>query len=265
MSPPQLDTPVVILAGGLGTRLAGEAEFRPKPLVKIGRHPVLWHIMKIFSHFGFRNFIICLGHKGEMIREYFYHYQVNTGDVLFDAGSRTFTPIRAHEDDLDWKVLLADTGEETMTGGRIARIAPYVGTDDFLVTYGDGVADIDVQALVDTHRRLGKTATVTGIQPTSRFGELMVSEGLVSAFREKQASDGWVNGGFFVFNKRIFEHLDGDRCVLEQSPLRTLAEERDLAVYQHRGFWQCMDTMREVELLNRLWADSSRPPWKVWG
>jgi glucose-1-phosphate cytidylyltransferase len=162
-----LDMPVVILAGGLGTRLASETEYRPKPLVKVGHQPILWHLMKIYSHHGFKNFIICLGYKGEMIREYFYHYRLNTGDVLLETAAERFTPLRSHQDEVDWKIILADTGKNTMTGGRIARIKDYIGSDEFLVTYGDGLADIDVGAVVKTHRAHGRIATVTGVHPTS--------------------------------------------------------------------------------------------------
>jgi len=258
-----LDLPVVILAGGLGTRVREETEYRPKPLVKIGHQPILWHIMKLYSHHGFKNFIICLGYKGEMIREYFYHYQLNTGDVLVDLEDESLRPLRGHADAVDWKVILADTGANTMTGGRIRRIKDYVGSDDFLVTYGDGVADVNVPALLKAHRQAGTVATLTGVQPSSRFGELTTEGNLVTQFREKLPVDEWINGGFFVFRKEVFDYLEGDATVLEQSPLKTLAAKRQLSVYRHSGFWQCMDTYREVELLNGLWA-SGRAPWKVW-
>src|SRR6267142_847543 len=254
-----LEMPVVILAGGLGTRLASETEYRPKPLVKVGHQPILLHIMKIYSHHGFKNFIICLGYKGEMIREYFFDYRLNTCDVLMDASTERFTPLRSHEDDVDWKVILAETGKDTMTGGRLARIKDYVGSDDFLVSYGDGLGDVDIGAVVAAHRAHGRIGTVTGVHPTSRFGELRVEANLVTSFHEKQATDGWINGGFFVFNRKIFDYLDGDASVLEQAPLRRLAAERQLGIYHHPGFWQCMDTVREVEVLNDLW-NGGRPP-----
>jgi len=254
---------VVILAGGYGTRISEESTIRPKPLVEIGGQPILWHIMKIYSHHGFKNFIICLGYKGEMIREYFFHYRLNTGDVLMDASTERFTPLRSHEDDVDWKVILAETGKDTMTGGRLARIKDYVGSDDFLVSYGDGLGDVDIGAVVAAHRAHGRIGTVTGVHPTSRFGELRVEANLVTSFHEKQATDGWINGGFFVFNRKIFDYLDGDASVLEQAPLRKLAAERQLGIYHHPGFWQCMDTVREVEVLNDLW-NGGRPPWRIW-
>jgi glucose-1-phosphate cytidylyltransferase len=258
-----LEMPVVILAGGLGTRLASETEYRPKPLVKVGHQPILWHIMKIYSFHGFKNFIICLGYKGEMIREYFFHYRLNTGDVLLDAGAERFTPLRSHQDEIDWRLILADTGKDSMTGGRIARIKDYIGSDEFLVSYGDGLADVDIGAVVAAHRAQGRIGTVTGVHPTSRFGELRLEGNLVTSFDEKQATDGWINGGFFVFNRKIFDYLEGDASVLEQAPLRRLAAEGQLGVYHHPGFWQCMDTAREVQLLNDLW-NSGRPPWRIW-
>jgi glucose-1-phosphate cytidylyltransferase len=259
-----LDLPVVILAGGLGTRVREETEYRPKPMVKIGHQPILWHIMKLYAHHGFKNFIICLGYKGEMIREYFHHYQLNTGDVLVDLNEKSTTPLRGHADAVDWKVVLADTGPNTMTGGRILRIKDYVGSDEFFVTYGDGLADVNLPGLLKSHRQAGTIATLTGVQPTSRFGELETEGDLVTQFREKQPLDEWINGGFFVFRKAIFDHLEGDATVLEQAPLRALAAKRQLSVFRHPGFWQCMDTYREVELLNGLWA-TGKAPWKVWG
>ncbi|MEZ0230872.1 MAG: glucose-1-phosphate cytidylyltransferase [Planctomycetota bacterium] len=260
---PDFDIPVVILAGGLGTRLREETEFRPKPMVKVGHQPILWHIMKLYSHYGFKNFIVCLGYKGEMIRDYFFQYQLNKGDVLVDVKAKTLTPLRDHADDVDWKVVLADTGKDTMTGGRIRAIKDYVKGDEFLVTYGDGVADVNLHALVKAHRQSGTIATLTGVQPTSRFGELELEGDLVTDFREKQPLDDWINGGFFVFKKAIFDYLDGPQTILEQAPLKTLAKKRQLSVYKHPGFWQCMDTYREAELLNGLWA-SGKAPWKVW-
>ena len=259
----QFETPVVILAGGLGTRLREETEYRPKPMVKVGHQPILWHIMKLYAHHGFKNFIVCLGYRGEMIRDYFASYQLHTGDVLVDVSAKSSTPIRGHADDVDWKVILADTGKDTMTGGRIARIKEYVGTDEFFVTYGDGVADVNIPSLLETHRRAGTIATLSGVQPSSRFGELTIEGDLVTDFREKLPRDEWINGGFFVFRREIFDYLDGDDTILEQKPLRTLAKERQLSVYKHPGFWQCMDTYRESELLNGLWA-SGKAPWKVW-
>ncbi|HVY60173.1 MAG TPA: glucose-1-phosphate cytidylyltransferase [Planctomycetota bacterium] len=256
--------PVVILAGGLGTRLKEETEYRPKPMVKIGHQPILWHIMKLYSHHGFRNFIVCLGYKGEMIREYFYHYKLYTGDVLVDVNARETRTLRASPDEVDWKVILADTGKDTMTGGRVKRIQDYVGSDEFFVTYGDGVADVDIGAALAAHRRAGTIGTVTGVHPVSRFGELVTEGDLVREFQEKQVAHDYVNGGFFVFRRKFFDYLEGgDATVLEQAPLRRLAAEGQLSMYRHDGYWQCMDTFRESELLNGLWS-SGKAPWKVW-
>jgi glucose-1-phosphate cytidylyltransferase len=198
-----------------------------------------------------------------MIRDFFANYQLNTGDVLVDVSSKTVRTLRGHADDVDWKVILADTGQETMTGGRIARIKDYVGSDEFLVTYGDGLADVNIQELLKAHRQAGTIATLTGVQPTSRFGELTLDGDLVTDFREKFPTEKWINGGFFVFRREIFDYLEGDKTILEQKPLRTLAANRQLSIHKHSGFWQCMDTYREAELLNGLWS-SGRAPWKVW-
>ena len=259
----KLDMPVVILAGGLGTRLKEETEYRPKPMVKVGHQPILWHIMKLYSHHGFKNFIICLGYKGEMIREYFYHYKLYTGDVLVDVNERATRTLRTSPDEVDWKVILADTGKDTMTGGRIKRIADYVGSDEFFVTYGDGVADVDITAALAQHRRSGTIGTVTGIHPVSRFGELKAEGDRVTEFQEKQLGQDWVSGGFFVFRRAFFDYIEGDSTVLEQAPLKRLTAERQLAMYRHPGYWQCMDTFRESEILNAAWA-SGKAPWKVW-
>lgn len=261
-----LDTniPVVILAGGLGTRLREETEYRPKPMVKIGNQPILWHIMKIYAQAGFKDFIVCLGYKGESIRQYFYDYTVYTGDVQIDLGQKTQIHVGNTFEHVDWRVLLADTGRDTMTGGRIRRVRDYIKTDRFMVTYGDGVADVDVKALVAAHHNSGALATLTGVRPTSRFGELKIENDRVVRFHEKEfLEEVWINGGFFVFEKKIFEYLDADSTILEQEPLRRLAGEKNLGVYRHPGFWQCMDTYREFEMLNKMW-DDGRAPWKVW-
>lgn len=257
--------PVVILAGGLGTRLREETEYRPKPMVRIGHQPIIWHIMKTYAQHGFRDFIVCLGYKGETIREYFLDYSVFTGDVKLDLGKKTQEHLGNTFEHVDWRVILADTGQATMTGGRVRRVRDYIPGDTFMVTYGDGVADVDVTALLETHRRAGTIATLTGVRPTSRFGELRMEGDLVTRFAEKEfLQEVWINGGFFVFDRKIFDYLDqGDDTVLEQEPLRRLAEERQLAVHRHPGFWQCMDTYREFEMLNKLWSEG-RAPWKVW-
>ncbi len=261
---PPLKIPVVILAGGLGTRLREETEYRPKPMVKVGPHPILWHIMKNYAHHGFKEFIVCLGYRGEMIRDYFLDYAAYTSDVMLDLGKRTQVQLGKSAEPIDWRVTLAETGQATMTGGRIRRIRDYVKADRFLMTYGDGLANVDVPKLLATHKKAGTIATLTGVRPTSRFGELTIEKDLVTRFAEKEyLEEVWINGGFFVFEKKIFDYLDDDATILEQEPLRRLSQERELAVYRHPGFWQCMDTYREFELLNRLW-DEGNPPWKMW-
>jgi glucose-1-phosphate cytidylyltransferase len=256
--------PVVILAGGLGTRLREETEYRPKPMVKIGHQPILWHIMKTYSHFGFRNFIVCLGYKGETIREYFLDYASYTGDLQLDLSNGSRTHLGNTFESVDWRVLLADTGQATMTGGRIRRIRDYIKTDRFMVTYGDGVADVDIGKLLETHQKAGRIATLTGVRPTSRFGELAVEGDRVARFAEKEfLQDVWISGGFFVFEKKIFDYLADDTTILEQEPLRRLSTEGQLTVYKHSGYWQCMDTYREVEILNKAW-ESGSAPWGVW-
>ena len=253
----------VLLAGGLGTRLREETEYKPKPMVEIGGRPILWHIMKMYAHHGFRDFIICLGYRGDMIREYFFNYELHNSDATITLGSRTVEFHNPH-DEQGWRVTLADTGDATLTGGRIKRIARYVTGDRFMVTYGDGVADIDISALVAHHCSHGKLATVTAVHPSSRFGQLSVENGLVRLFREKaQVEDGWINGGFFVFERGVLDLISGDKESLEQGLLDKLAKRNQLAVYPHSGFWQCMDTYREMQLLNHLWQER-RAPWAKW-
>lgn len=251
---------VVILAGGLGTRLREETEFRPKPMVEIGSRPILWHIMKGYANFGFRDFIICLGYKGDVIRDYFLNYRIRNSDFTITLGTNDIE-IHSGHDEWGWRVTLAETGLWTMTGGRLKRVAKYIDGDTFMATYGDGVANVNIHALLECHRRSGKLATVTAVRPSSRFGELSLEEGLVSSFEEKpQVQNSWINGGFFVFHRSVLDLIQGDEDRLETHVLKKLAEMRELAVYQHRGFWQCMDTLREMELLNKLWASGS-PPW----
>jgi len=256
--------PVVILAGGLGTRLREETEYRPKPMVKIGDQPILWHIMKTYAHHGFRDFIVCLGYKGEMIREYFVDFRVFSGDVVIDLAKGTHTHVGNTDHHVDWRVTLADTGQSTQTGGRIRRIERYIKADRFMVTYGDGVADVDIGKLLAAHRGAGRIATLTGVRPVSRFGELRVEGDKVVRFREKELlNEVWISGGFFVFERKLFDYLGDDDTVLEHEPLRRLADDGELTVYKHPGFWQCMDTYREFEILNAAWA-SGRAPWKIW-
>lgn len=253
---------VVILAGGLGTRLAEETVVRPKPMAEIGEKPILWHIMKTYSHYGLNEFVICLGYKGYMIKEYFSNYFLHNCDVTFDMRTNELC---VHQNvNEPWKVTLVDTGVETMTGGRVRRIRPYVEGETFMLTYGDGVADVDITALADFHAAHGKTATLTAVQPLGRFGALEVEGDVVREFREKPLGDGdWINGGFMVLEPAVFDRLDSDDTVLEQGPLRTLAEDGELRAFRHEGFWQPMDTLRDKRVLEDLW-DSGEAPWKVW-
>lgn len=255
---------VVILCGGQGTRLREETEFRPKPLVEVGGRPILWHIMKTYAHFGYRRFVLCLGYRGRMIKEYFLHYEAMTNDFTIQLGSlHSITHHGAHAEQ-DFQVTLAETGLPTMTGGRVKRVERYVTGDTFMVTYGDGLSDVDIRKLVEFHQAHGKAATVTGVRPSSRFGIIDVDDtGKVQSFAEKPRMENWASAGFFVFNRRIFDLLDGDECVLEREPLERLAREGELMVYRHDGFFFAMDTYREYQMLNQLW-DEGQAPWKVW-
>jgi glucose-1-phosphate cytidylyltransferase len=251
----------VILAGGLGSRLSEETTTRPKPMVEIGGKPMLWHIMKIYSAHGIDEFVICLGYKGYLIKEYFANYQLHTSDVTFDLASGT---LEVHRSDTEpWRVTLVDTGDATMTGGRLARVMHHLD-DDFCLTYGDGVADIDIAGLIDFHHRQGVLCTVTAVQPPGRFGALDVEGDRVTSFEEKPQGDGrWMNGGFFVCSPGVGSYLDGDSTVWEQEPLRRLASDGQLASYRHQGFWHAMDTLRDRNQLEELWA-SGGAPWRVW-
>ena len=254
---------VVILCGGLGTRLRDETEFRPKPMVEIGGRPLLWHIMKIYGHWGHDEFVLALGYKGEQIKQYFLNYEAMARDVTVRLGG---TPrVTLHGRGLEsWTVTLADTGAPAMTGARVKRVARYLPDDTFLLSYGDGVADIDLARLVAFHRGHGRLATVTGVRPPSRFGELLTSGTRVVEFSEKPStSQGYINGGFFVFNRGVFDYLsDEDGCVLEHEPLERLAKDRQLEMYPHEGYWQCMDTPRDLQHLHEAWQRGA--PWKVW-
>jgi len=263
-SQPLSDLDVVILCGGLGTRLREETEYKPKPMVEIGGQPILWHIMKHYHHFGVRNFILCLGYKGEVIRDFFLNYETNHSDVAVDLRSGS-VEVLSNGYAEDWRVVLADTGADTQTGARIKKALRYVRGNSFLATYGDGLADVDLNALLEHHRASERSATVTAVHPSSRFGELAINDGMVSSFREKpQVAGGWINGGFFVFDRHAFDGLKpGDNQPLETGVLESLAGRSELAVYQHDGFWQCMDTLRETQLLNDLW-DTGRAPWQSW-
>lgn len=254
---------VVILAGGLGTRLSEETLIRPKPMVEIGEKPILWHIMKIYSHFGFHDFVVCLGYKGYVIKEYFANYFLHMSDVTFDLAHNSMIIHRNHAE--PWNVTLVDSGFDSMTGGRIKRIQKYIGNEAFMLTYGDGVADVNVEELVAFHRAHGRRATITCTQPAGRFGALDLNEQhQVVAFQEKPAGDGgWVNGGFFVLNPEVFDYLAGDETIWERDPLERLAKDDQLMAYRHRGFWQPMDTLRDKNYLEELWRTHTAP-WKLW-
>lgn len=255
---------VVLLAGGLGTRISEESHLRPKPMVEIGGKPILWHIMKIFSEYGFHEFIICLGYKQYMVKEFFADYFLHTSDVTFDLANNK---MEVHNNYAEpWKVTLVDTGLNTMTGGRVKRIRKFVGSEPFLLTYGDGVADIDIQKLVEFHKSHGKIGTLTAVNVGQRFGVLDIgNKNQVNAFREKSSlSDGsYINGGFMVMNPEIFDYIDGDDTVFEKKPLESLAMAGELHAYVHNGFWKCMDTQREKIQLEELW-NADEAPWKIW-
>jgi glucose-1-phosphate cytidylyltransferase len=252
----------VILAGGLGTRLSEETTFRPKPLVEIGGRPLLWHIMKIYAAHGITDFIVCLGYKGYLIKEFFASYALHLSDVTFDLGARSVTTHR-HEAE-NWRVTLIDTGQATMTGGRIARILKYIEDDAFCLTYGDGVANVDIGASIAFHRAHGRLATVTAVYPPRRFGVLELEGSRVTGFREKPRGEGgYVNGGFFVLSPKIGRYLDSDETMWEQEPLQQLAEEGELCAFRHEGFFQPMDTLRDRNYLEQIWA-SGEAPWKCW-
>ena len=253
----------VLLAGGLGTRMREETEFRPKPMVEVGGRPVLWHIMKVLGAQGITDFVICAGYKSEYIKNYFYNYGASNLDFTVRLGDQSSTVFHGSHDEFDWTVTVADTGATTMTGGRIKKVEKYLDGEPFLATYGDGIADINLSGLMDFHASHGKTATMTTTQPSSRFGVVDInSAGLVEQFREKPKVNDWINIGYFLFQPEIFSYLN-DNSVLEEEPLRELANLNQLGAYKHSGFWQPMDTFRESQLLNSLW-NSGNAPWKVW-
>jgi glucose-1-phosphate cytidylyltransferase len=254
---------VVLLAGGLGTRLSEETQLRPKPMVEIGDHPMLWHIMKIYSHYGLNEFVICLGYKGYVIKEYFSNYFLHNCDVTFDMRDQS---MEVHQCAAEpWRVCLVDTGADTQTGGRLKRIAPYVGDDTFMMTYGDGIGDVDFSALLAFHQAHDALATVTAVQPLGRFGALRLGDdATVKSFEEKPEADGaLVNGGFFVLEPGVFDYIGGDDMPFERDPLEGLARDGQLRAFRHTGFWQPMDTLRDKRLLEELWQ-SGRAPWKSW-
>jgi glucose-1-phosphate cytidylyltransferase len=251
----------VILAGGLGSRISEESQVRPKPMVEVGGKPILWHIMKIYSAHGISEFVICLGYKGYIIKEYFANYFLHMSDVTIDLA---YNKVEVHQKGAEpWKVTLVDTGDATQTGGRLKRVAQYID-GDFCFTYGDGVADVDIKALVAYHRSKTVKATLTAVQPPGRFGALVLDDALVTSFQEKPKGDGgWINGGFFVLSPEVLELIEGDATVWEREPLESLAKRRSLAAYFHRGFWQPMDTLRDKNHLEEVWA-TGRAPWKMW-
>ncbi len=254
---------VVLLAGGFGTRISEESQFRPKPMIEIGGRPILWHIMKEYSHYGFNDFIICAGYKQDYIKEYFAHYYMYNSDISFDF---------AHDNSMEifnnnaepWKVTIINTGLNTLTGGRVKRIAPYVNNETFMLTYGDGVCDVNIKEVLKFHKKQGKICTITAVKPEGRFGILDIKENLIKSFREKDKQDvGYINGGYMVCEPAIFDYIENDATTLEQQPFERLAAEGQLVPFKHNGFWQCMDTMRDKEKLENLLA-ANKAPWKVW-
>jgi glucose-1-phosphate cytidylyltransferase len=256
---------VVILCGGLGTRLREETEYRPKPMVNIGNRPILWHIMKIYSHYGYNEFVLCLGYKGQVIKEFFYNYEVLNSDFTIELGKRNEIEIHNSNCESGWRITLADTGEKTLKGARLKKIEKYIDSDDFMVTYGDGVANININDLVKFHTEHNKMATLTGVMPPSRFGTFSLNKNMIEKFTEKPQTTGeYVNGGFFVLNRKIFDRLTtDDSCDFEMGILNKLAEEKELMMYKHSKEWMCMDTVRDVEYLNNLWS-SNKAFWKIW-
>lgn len=254
---------VVILAGGLGTRISEESHLKPKPMIEIGDKPILWHIMKYYSHYGYNDFIICLGYKSYVIKEFFADYFLHTSDITFDLQNNKMMVHNNYSE--PWKVTLVDTGLNTMTGGRVKRIQEYVGNEPFMLTYGDGVCDVNIHELVKFHKSHGKIATMTAIQPGGRFGALDIKDdNSILSFREKKQEDGgWINGGFMVLQPEIFDSISGDSTIFERDPLEKMANTNELRAFKHHGFWQCMDTIRDKILLEEL-LEKNEAPWKVW-
>lgn len=255
---------VVLLAGGYGTRISEESQFKPKPMIEIGGMPILWHIMKEYSHYGFNEFVICAGYKQHIIKEWFANYFLYTSDVTFDFTKGNDIIVHNKHSE-PWKVTVVDTGLNTMTGGRIKRVQPYIGDEPFLMTYGDGVCDVDICSLVDFHKSHGKIATLTAVQIEQQKGVLDIGgDNAVHSFREKNSNDGaLINAGYMVLEPKIFDYIDSDSTVFEKEPLTKLAENGQLMSYKHTGFWQCMDNKREMDLLEKLWGNGNAP-WKVW-
>ncbi len=251
-----------ILCGGMGTRLVEETEVRPKPMINIGTRPILWHIMKNYNVFGTREFVLALGYKGDQIKDFFVNYHLRSRDLSVETLNGN---IEIHnEKGEDWKVTLVDTGMQTQTGGRIKRLKEYIGNETFMLTYGDGVANINIEELIATHKKNGKLATVTAVRPPARFGEIILEDNNVKCFKEKpQIGEGWINGGFFILEPQIFDYIEDDSTIWEKDPMEKLASDGQLAVYKHSDFWQCMDTMRDKKLLEELWHNNTAP-WKTW-
>jgi glucose-1-phosphate cytidylyltransferase len=255
----------VILAGGVGSRISEETDIRPKPMVEIGHRPILWHIMKIYAHHGYKEFVIALGYKGEHIKRYMADFASLATNLTVDLSTGMVEAHQGHEDEAeDWRVALIDTGRHTETGGRMLRIAPYLDDDRFMMTFGDGVCDVDVNQLVDFHRSHGKLATLTAVRPPARFGHVELDGDRVAEFSEKpQVGEGWINGGFFVLERAALDYIDGDETHFQKEPLERLAKDGQLMAFRHTSFWQCMDTLRDKILLQELW-DSGEAPWRVW-
>ncbi|MBF0238679.1 MAG: glucose-1-phosphate cytidylyltransferase [SAR324 cluster bacterium] len=253
---------VVILAGGFGTRLSEYTDIKPKPMVEIGGHPILWHIMNIYAHYGFKDFIVALGYKGQTIKEFFLNYYALNSSFTIELGKGQIQYHDVHP--CDWRVTLVDTGMDSMTGGRLKRLKEYLGNETFMLTYGDGVADVDLKQLLAFHQSHGKIATMTAVHPKARYGELEIQDGIVREFKEKpQFKQSWINGGFMVMEPAFLELIDGDNTILEKEPMERLTLEEELMAFHHKGFWQCMDTLRDMKYLNELW-DSGTAPWHIW-
>ncbi|MGI6377807.1 MAG: glucose-1-phosphate cytidylyltransferase [Bacilli bacterium] len=252
---------VVLLAGGFGTRISEESHLRPKPMIEIGEMPILWHIMKEYSHYGFKEFIICAGYKQSVIKEWFANYFIHTSDITFDFSNGGVMEVHNKHSE-PWKVTIVDTGLNTMTGGRLKRVKEYIGNEPFLMTYGDGVSNININELIKFHKANGKLATITAIQPEGRFGYIDLKNNQVLSFREKSERDtGWINAGFMVLEPKVLDYIDGDSTVFERQPMERIASEGQMVCYKHTGFWQCMDTLRDKEKLEKLW-NSGKAPWK---
>ena len=256
---------VVILAGGLGTRISEESHLKPKPMIEIGGMPIMWHIMKLYSYYGYNDFVICAGYKQYIIKEYFSNYFFHKSDITYDFTTGNHDMIIHNNSAEPWKVTVVDTGLNTMTGGRVKRVKKYLNDEPFMVTYGDGVSNVNIGELVQFHKQHGKAMTLTGVQPEGRFGVMdFSSDNCVQAFREKRQEDsGWINGGFIVCNPEVLDYIQDDTIMLEREPMEQLAQEDQLMCYKHHGFWQCMDTLRDREKLEKLW-DEDNAPWKVW-